>query len=75
MNAWSKYIGRMFVLCLVLTIASVIALFDNRISGSEFVTLALGIPSAFAIKDAALSYIFKCPCEGDHEKAKGSADK
>lgn len=57
----NKYYGRMFVICLIFTVAGCVAFLfmDNKLSGGDFVALALGIPAAFGLKDAALNYIHK----------------
>jgi hypothetical protein len=63
----NKYFGRMFIICLVFAAAGLYDfIFGHKLTGGDFVTLALGIPTAFGLKDAALNLIYrdKKPNEG-----------
>lgn len=57
----NKYFGRMFLICLLFTLTGCWAFLfmTGKLTGSEFVTLALGIPTAFGLKDAALNFIHR----------------
>ena len=52
MAAVTKYFGRMFIICLIFTLTGCAAflLWD---------ALALGVPTAFGLKDAALNFIHR----------------
>lgn len=55
----NKYFGRMFAICVIFTLTGCIAFLfmDDKLTGGDFVALALGIPAAFGLKDAALTFI------------------
>lgn len=57
----NKYFGRMFIICLIFTLTACVAFLfmDSKLTGGDFVALALGIPTAFGLKDAALNFIHK----------------
>lgn len=57
----SKYLGRMFIVCLIFTVTGCVAFLfmDDKLTGGDFVALALGIPTAFGLKDAALNLIHR----------------
>lgn len=57
----NKYASRMFIICLIFSVTGCAAFIfmDGKLSGGDFVALALGIPSAFGLKDAAINYIHR----------------
>lgn len=57
----NKYFGRMFLICLIFTLTGCVAFLfmDDKLTGGDFVALALGIPTAFGLKDAALNFIHR----------------
>ena len=57
----SKYFGRMFAICVIFTVTGCVAFLfmDDKLSGGDFVALALGVPAAFGLKDAALNLIHR----------------
>jgi hypothetical protein len=57
----NKYFGRMFLICLIFTLTGCVAFLfmDNKLTGGDFIALALGIPTAFGLKDAALNFIHR----------------
>jgi hypothetical protein len=57
----NKYFGRMFLICSTFTLTSCTAFLfmEGKLTGGEFIALALGIPSAFGLKDAALNFIHR----------------
>lgn len=64
----NKYFGRMFLVCLLFSLSSVAFLYLGKLSSGDFVTLALGIPAAFGLKDAALNYIHRNGTNGKEPK-------
>jgi hypothetical protein len=49
----------MFIICSLFAVAGIVGFFGKLLAGGEFVSLALGIPAAFGLKDAAINYIHK----------------
>ena len=68
----SKYYSRMFGICLLFTVTGCIAFLfmDYKLTGGDFVALALGIPAAFGLKDAAINYIHRDKADPDEPKAR-----
>jgi len=65
----SKFLSRKFIIAFVFTIAGCAALFwTDKIDGSQFVTLALGISGLFGASDAALNYIHRDKANPDAPK-------
>lgn len=54
-----KYLSRKFIIVLLLTLATIVALFVGKLVGSEFVTMAGILIGAFTAGDVALNYIHK----------------
>jgi len=55
----SKYYSRMFLICALFAAVGCVGFFGKLLTGGEFVSLALGIPTAFGLKDAAINYIHR----------------
>jgi hypothetical protein len=43
-----------------------VGFFGKLLTGGEFVSLALGIPTAFGLKDAAINYIHRDKADPDN---------
>ena len=55
----SKYYSRMFLICSLFTVVGCAGFFMGLLTEGNFVALALGIPTAFGLKDAAITFIHK----------------
>ena len=57
----SKYLSRMWIIALLFTLTGCAAFLfmDGKLSGGDFVTLALGVLGAFGAKDAAINWIHR----------------
>jgi uncharacterized membrane protein YeaQ/YmgE (transglycosylase-associated protein family) len=54
----NKYLSRKFILAMIFTCAACLALFiTEKLDGGQFVTLALGIVTAFNASDVADKFI------------------
>jgi hypothetical protein len=51
----------MWFICLLFAVTGCAAFIfmDNKLSGGDFVALALGIPTAFGLKDAVINFIHR----------------
>lgn len=56
-DAMNKFFSRNFHLALLGLVAGVAGLFTHRISGGEFVTLALGINGSFRAGDVIVNWL------------------
>lgn len=56
-----KYLSRKFLLAAAITITGCVAFlfYDGKLTGGEFITLALGVLGTFTAGDAALNAIHK----------------
>ena len=56
----TKFLSRKFIIAMVFALSGSAALFlTNKLTGGEFVTLALGVIGAFTAGDVALNHIHK----------------
>jgi len=62
----SKFLSRKFILALIFSVTACGAfLLSGKLTGAEFVTLALGIPALFTAGDTALNYIHRDKSDPD----------
>ena len=55
-----KYLSRKFLIASLFAVTTCAAFaFTGKLTGSEFVTLALGLTGLFGASDAAINYIHK----------------
>lgn len=54
-----KYLSRKFIIALAFTLAAIIGLFINKLTGAEFVALTGLLVGAFTVGDVAINAIHK----------------
>lgn len=54
----SKFLSRKFLIAMIFTVTACVGfLLCGKLTGSEFVTLALGIPGLFTAGDVAIKHV------------------
>lgn len=54
----NKYLSRKFIIAMIFTVSACIGfLATGKLTGAEFVTLALGIPGLFTAGDVAIKHV------------------